>query len=125
MTNSYLSNIPFYAYVAVFTLMSMLILGSSYIKVSQEKDPRSNKMKIVHTPRFGMDAILLFGFGGATLFVLSFVKMAVDIPSSFFFKVLMFALMVGLVFVIALVNVGISMFVSNIAVNLAERNLDR
>ena len=122
MTNSFLTNIPFYAYVAVFTIIVMLVLGFSYIKVS--KNPRSGK-RFVHTQRFSIDAILLFAFGGSTLFVLSFVKKVVSIPSSLFLKVVAFALMVGLMVLIAMVNVGISMFASNIAVIMAENELDR
>ena len=116
-----LYNVPFYVYEGIFTLIMMVILGLSYIKVS--RDTRPGK-RFIHTQRFSVDTILMFGFGGAVLFVLSFVRKAVAIPSSLFFKVVMFALMVGMVFVIALANVGISMFASNLAINIAEKDLE-
>jgi cell division protein FtsW (lipid II flippase) len=122
MTNLALYNIPFYVYEGLFTFFLMVVLGLSYIKVS--KSNRSGK-RFEHTERFGVETILMFAFGGAVLFVLSFVRKAVTIPSSFFFKVVMFVLMIGVVFVIALANVGISMFASNIAVNIAEKDLER
>ena len=122
MTNLALYNIPFYVYEGLFTFILMVILGLSYIKVS--KSNRSGK-RFEHTERFGVETILMFAFGGAVLFVLSFVRKAVTIPSSFFFKIVMFVLMIGVVFVIALANVGISMFASSIAVNIAEKDLER
>ena len=121
MTNNALLNLPFCAWVAFFTIINMIILGISYIKTT--RSIRSGK-RFEHTQRFGFDMILMFAFGGALLFVVSFVKKAIAIPSSFFLKLVMFALMIGLVFVITLGNIGISMFASNVAVNIAEKDLE-
>ena len=122
MTNYALSNLPFCAWIAFFTIFTMIVLGLSYIKTTRSE--RSAK-RFEHEQRFSFDMILMFAFGGAVLFVLSFVRKAIEIPSSFFLKLVMFALMIGLVFVITLGNIGISMFASNIAVNIAERDLER
>lgn len=122
MTNNALLNLPFCAYVAFFTIFNMIVLGLSYIKTTRSE--RSGK-RFEHAPRFDFSMILMFAFGGALLFVVSFVKKAIDIPSSFFLKLVMFALMIGLVFVITLGNIGISMFASNVAVNIAEKDLER
>ena len=115
-------NIPFYVIVAVFSVILMFILGYSYIDV--RKSERSNH-RFVFIERFGIDVIVAFAFGQAVILVIALVKHFITVPSNFFLKLVLTALIIGSALLLTAVNVCISMFASRISVDASERNLDQ
>ncbi|MBQ7202294.1 hypothetical protein IJS18_02835 [Candidatus Saccharibacteria bacterium] len=115
-------NIPFYVIVAVFSVALMFILGYNYIDV--RKSERSNH-RFVFIERFDMDVILAFAFGEAVILVVALVKHFITVPSNFFLKLVLTALIIGSTLLVTTVNVMISMFASRVSVDISERNLEQ
>ena len=72
-----------------------------------------------------MDVILAFAFGEAVILVVALVKHFITVPSNFFLKLVLTALIIGSTLLVTTVNVMISMFASRVSVDISERNLEQ
>ena len=122
MTQVWNLSIPFWTVVTILFSIIIFVIGYSSTTVSPSTRPSK---KYEYLTRIEFSHVLWSAIGAGAMEAIIFTKEVIKVPGNIILKWLMFLLIIGLIALMAFINMVISTFGTNMSINAQIREIDR